>query len=159
MIIENKKLPIGYWLKRADQLLTSGINQVQYSFDLTRTSWQVLNSIASNPGMDEESLMEIMRPFAGEKSVSTILSEFFDKNIISIAEGLILSEKGTRLYSDCLKAQKAFRKKAMAGITEKEYEISIRTLNQVVNNLSQPRVSQRNMVNGHSKTYEKENYG
>ncbi|MFC4873436.1 hypothetical protein [Negadavirga shengliensis] len=156
MVIENKKLPIGYWIKHADQLLTSGINQVQHSFSLTRTSWQVLNSIASKPDIDRESLLEVMQPFAGEKSVSTILCEFFDENIISIQGGLRLSEKGKQLYKDCLKAQQAFRKKAMAGISEVEYEISVKTLSQLVSNLSRPEASRRSPINGKHRTYEKE---
>ncbi|MCE7988563.1 MAG: hypothetical protein DYG89_45990 [Caldilinea sp. CFX5] len=35
--------PIGYWLKRADQVLTEAINNVQAVHNFTRTDWQVLN--------------------------------------------------------------------------------------------------------------------
>jgi len=39
------KLPIGYYLKKTDNLLTEGINNIHKEFNLTRTDWQILNSI------------------------------------------------------------------------------------------------------------------
>ncbi len=32
-----KDLPIGYWIKQADNLLTQGINKIQAEFDFSRT--------------------------------------------------------------------------------------------------------------------------
>ena len=37
------QLPIGYWLKRVDALLTTAIDQAQAEHGVSRTQWQVLN--------------------------------------------------------------------------------------------------------------------
>jgi hypothetical protein len=38
-------LPIGYWLKHTDELLTKHINNVQTANGVSRSPWQVLNSL------------------------------------------------------------------------------------------------------------------
>jgi hypothetical protein len=44
--MNDKKLPIGYYVKLVDQLFTERINAVQAEFDLTRVTWQILNFIS-----------------------------------------------------------------------------------------------------------------
>ena len=48
--MQAKKLPIGYFIKQADYLLTKGINEIQSSLGLTRTDWQILNSFNRRKG-------------------------------------------------------------------------------------------------------------
>lgn len=38
-------LPIGYWLKHTDEMLTKHINDVQTANGVSRSQWQVLNAI------------------------------------------------------------------------------------------------------------------
>lgn len=59
---ENK--PIGYWIKQADELLTQGINTIQASFQLDRTDWQVLNTIAEHRSIGSRELTQSIQPFA-----------------------------------------------------------------------------------------------
>ncbi len=47
--MKDEKLPIGYWLKKADILLTEGIDKIQLQFGITKTGWQTLNTIAQPP--------------------------------------------------------------------------------------------------------------
>lgn len=48
MFMQTKNLPIGYWIKQADQMLTKGIDEIQLLFNITRTDWQIINSINEN---------------------------------------------------------------------------------------------------------------
>jgi hypothetical protein len=40
-----RRLPIGYWLERADELLTARIDEAQRENGPTRLSWQVINVV------------------------------------------------------------------------------------------------------------------
>ncbi len=43
--MKSKDLPIGYWMKQADNLLTLGIDKIQAAFGFSRTDWQILNAL------------------------------------------------------------------------------------------------------------------
>ncbi|MEU3722871.1 hypothetical protein [Streptomyces sp. NPDC031705] len=42
--------PIGYWLNRTDQALTTAMDSVLAEFGLTRLGWQVLGAVRDEPG-------------------------------------------------------------------------------------------------------------
>jgi len=59
----NLKLPIGYWLKQVDQLLTEQINQAQAAHGVTRTDWQILNLLYENGRASDEQIFATMCTF------------------------------------------------------------------------------------------------
>jgi hypothetical protein len=46
--ITKPERPIGYWLKRADNLRTERINRAQTENGVSRSEWQVLNILKEN---------------------------------------------------------------------------------------------------------------
>jgi len=60
-------LPIGYWLKRVDNLLTEQIDRVQAVNGITRSEWQFLNLLS------EEGLLESMRAFVDAHRLDAII--------------------------------------------------------------------------------------
>jgi hypothetical protein len=135
--MEKKNLPIGYWIKLADELLTGGINKIQASLKVTRTEWQVLNLINERPFINKSDLIAILEPFADTGAIEVIFSRFAIEGLI-IAENdeiLELTEKGHVLYELCASKQQTFRQKAMAGISDEEYRATIVTLQKIVANI------------------------
>lgn len=131
-----QKLPIGYWIKEADNLLTAGIDAIHSKAGITRTGWQVLNSIHENGSLQETSLFDLLSPFANKESLEQILVKLANNNLIEEKEGILfLTSGGNELYQQCFDQQKAFRQKARAGISDQDYQTAILTLQRMVENL------------------------
>ena len=131
------KAPIGYWIKQADELLTKRINEIHFSAGLTRTDWQVLNSINGIGQITRNKLLTDIKPFADENSLNTIIAKLKDEGLlVEVTEEFTLTAKGIELHRSCLEKQNTFRQKAMIGISEQQYEETVSTLQKIVANIS-----------------------
>ena len=131
-----ENLPIGYWIKKADQLLTEGIDRVQARFGLSRTGWQILNAIKENGSIKEEGLVFLMKPFAGVADVERILEQLEQDGLVEHLHGPYrLSHKGQELHGTCLAGQKEFRVRCMKDISGPAYDTTVSTLRKMVENL------------------------
>ena len=130
-------MPIGYWIKKIDNLLTNSIDSIQSEYGLTRIGWQVLNSINKKEEIHKSELLDLMRPLAEKLHIETILQSFSADNVIETAEdkALSLTNKGKVLFANCFKRQNEFRMKVMNNISEEEYKIVVLTLQKMINNI------------------------
>jgi DNA-binding MarR family transcriptional regulator len=129
--------PIGYWIKQADVALTNGINEIQLSLGLSRTDWQVLHSIHEIGSIDSNDLANLIKEFADPASLNEILSRFKECNLLGEeAQTFMLTAKGIATHKTALEKQISFRQKAMEGISEREYEMTIATLQKITKNLT-----------------------
>jgi len=72
---ENKsQLPIGYWLKRADEVITKHINRVLSDYHLTRFHWQVLNMVHEAGIITKAQVFEAMRTFVDAAELDSLSS-------------------------------------------------------------------------------------
>lgn len=129
------KLPIGYYLKKTDNLLTEGINNIHKEFDITRTDWQILNSINENAEIDRQQITEQLSEFANKDTISEAVAMLLSRQLIREEKYFSLTEKGKDLYQICFQKQKVFRQKAMENITEKQYLQTIEMLEKIIDNL------------------------
>jgi DNA-binding MarR family transcriptional regulator len=134
-----QNLPIGYWIKKADNLLTHCIDQIHQDADLTRVGWQLLHTVNKHHQISAAELTTILNPFAGKSEVDTLLANFTDRNLLYIEDSsdklISLSTKGKQFFEDCLQKQQKIRHKAMEGINEEDYRTTLLTLQQMVSNL------------------------
>jgi DNA-binding MarR family transcriptional regulator len=131
-----KNLPIGYWIKKADETLTEGINKIHSQFGFTRTDWQVLNSLKENNRISKTELLEIMYPFEEKTIVEKILTKLKIENLIDEQSSkLTLTDKGLEIHQQCLERQMAFRNRCMEGISEQEYQTTYLTLKKLADNI------------------------
>lgn len=134
--MQQKTLPIGYYLKLADNCLTKGIDEIQSQHGLNRTEWQILNSIYEKPSINKQEIIEIMKPLADSQFAETILSKFRGKNLIEADDEILtLTTVGKELNKVCFNAQQEFRKKAMIGISETDFQTTISTLQKMIDNI------------------------
>lgn len=80
-------LPIGYWIKRADALLTARINEAQAANGLTRTEWQVLNSVFEMSSAAASEIAEVLRPFADPLELSATIDGLVRRGLIAEGAG------------------------------------------------------------------------
>lgn len=135
--MQQKQLPIGYYLKSADSCLTKGIDEIQSQYGLNRVEWQILNSISENPGISKTELFELMNPIAGHQPAEAVLRKFISQNRLVVENDLLtLTAEGKALHRSCFDTQKEFRKKAVAGISDADYQTTISTLKKLIANIS-----------------------
>jgi DNA-binding MarR family transcriptional regulator len=133
----NKQLPIGYWLKRADELLTKRIDEVQRANGLTSLGWQVLNVVRDKRTAMHDEIADTLRPFADAAAVGDVLTALAGRGLISgSAENRFeLTPAGSEFYGSALRAQQAIRQRAVAGISETEYAMTVGVIQRLVDNL------------------------
>jgi len=138
---QEKNLPIGYWLQKGSNLLTDKIAQAHQSVNLSRTDWQIMHTIKEHDKISFEGLTQIMAVFADAKEIQETLHRFSTHNIISYADAtapvICLTPAGNLLHQECLTRQKQIRQKVMAGISESDYQLVIKTLQKLVANLEE----------------------
>ncbi len=128
--------PIGYWLRRADQLLTARIDDAQRATGITRLEWQLLNVVRKARSSAVDGAVAALAPFADAATVETAVASLEARGLIRRATGsLSLTPEGEDLFAAALAVQTAVRQQAMAGISEADYETAMRVLQQLVANL------------------------
>lgn len=132
-------LPIGYWVKRADQVLTARINEAQQAHGLSRTMWQVLNVLYEAGPASSARLGEPLRPFADAAALGGALSDLAGRGLVegegSDSDGYRLTTLGRRTHEAALTLQKGVRRQAMEAISDTDYLTAVRVLQQLVQNL------------------------
>lgn len=135
--MQQKRLPIGYYIKLADNYLTKGIDEIQSQHGLNRIQWQIINSVFEKPSILKEEVFEIMKPLADIQFVETVLSKFSSKNLIETNNDVLtLTTAGQELHKNCFDTQQEFRKKAVIGISDTDYQTTISTLQRMIDNIN-----------------------
>lgn len=127
------KLPIGYYLKKTDNLLTERINKIHSDFGLTRTEWQIMNSI--HEGVDKNTLLTQLLEFASIEQLNELITELSKRSFVEETPLLKLTDRGEEIFKSCLQKQTELRQKSMQNITEQEYIQLITTLEKIIDNL------------------------
>jgi DNA-binding MarR family transcriptional regulator len=140
--MKRPELPIGYWLKRADNLLTEHINKVQEANGVSRFEWQVLNTLNETGGAGKAQLFEVIGTFVDAPSLDGILTRLTERGWVEQGDGskhdaLVyrLTTDGRRQHGVILGTQKEVRQRAMQGISAEEYAATVQVLQRIVQNL------------------------
>jgi uncharacterized FlgJ-related protein len=130
-------LPIGYWLKHTDEVLTKHINDAQTLNGVSRSQWRVLNSIYESGVVTREQLFETMKTFVNEAEQGQILTELLSRDwLVQTDEGgFQLSDEGRAKHQEILELQKKVRQRTMQDISDEEYTTVISVLQRMVKNL------------------------
>lgn len=109
---EQKKpfLPIGYWLKKADEVLTTRINEAQEANGLSRTEWQILNILNETSSATKSQIVEALLPFGDAKMLGSSIDSLIDRGLVE-EEGpetnkLRLTTQGQTLHAGALEVQR-----------------------------------------------------
>ena len=133
---KRQNLPIGYWLKRADELLTARIDAAQQENGLTRLDWQALNVVRDAGDADPVHVAETLHPFASADEVAGVLGGLRQRGLlVSSGERVRVSASGSEVYDRALSSQRAIREGAFDGIERDAYETTMDVLRRLVDNL------------------------
>lgn len=132
--MQSSQRPIGFWLKRADALISSASNEALSRFGLDRTRWQLLNLLATRTSLTIEEVAGELADFVDEERLRRIIDALREDGTIE-AGSLTLTANGRHLHGQALAAQQEVRARTAAGITAEEYELTISVLQRIVANL------------------------
>ena len=134
-------LPIGYWLKKVDGLLTEQIDALQAKNGVSRLEWQTLNALFEAGEASSEDLLSVLETFTDEDTLKTILQRFTDDLGWVASESAEktrryrLTDEGLLRHSAILTAQQKARQLAMQHVSEEDYATVLRVLQQISTNL------------------------
>ncbi|SDL07902.1 DNA-binding transcriptional regulator, MarR family [Catalinimonas alkaloidigena] len=129
--------PIGYWLKRADQLLTAHADRLQALHRATRLEWQVLNLLYESGPSTAVQVAQTMQPFTDRAGLDTMLARFQDEGWATrdAQARYHLTEVGREQHTRMHTTQQQLRTQTLQGISEEQYATTLRVLEQIVANL------------------------
>jgi DNA-binding PadR family transcriptional regulator len=129
--------PIGFWLKLLDRRLDAGLDAVLIGVGLTRRHWQVCNVLHGRPASVAE-VDEAVQPFldAQEPSLAPVLDQLVSDGWAQ-RDGtrFELSAAGVARFDRVLDRVSAFRRSAIEGIADDEYNVAISVLERMAGNL------------------------
>jgi DNA-binding MarR family transcriptional regulator len=135
-----KHKPIGYWLKHADEAITDHVDLVLGDNGFTRSRWQVLNIVYQAGTVTRSGVFDAMQTFIDSRQLDEIIEAFVEEGwLVKRGEGdggqLTLTDAGKAKRETIFKLQSEVRRRAMRGITEREYATVIDVLERMVKNL------------------------
>ena len=131
------RLPIGYWIKKVDELLTARIDAAQQANGLTRLGWQALNLIQETSAPSRDEVTKTLQPFADAATIDQALDGLVDQGLVRrSSSGLLeLTAEGAKLHQRALESQKTVRHRAVEGIDGADYATCVRVLQRLARNL------------------------
>jgi hypothetical protein len=136
---QGQQLPIGYWLKRVDELLTERSNGALAGRGFTRLRWQLLNSVAEAGTLGREQLHSTLAPFAAADELDTLAAGLVEAGLVAAGEAgdtLSLTEAGQAEREQLLQLQQTVRARAFNGVSAEEYAALVDVLQRVARNLA-----------------------
>ena len=135
-----KHKPIGYWLKHADKVITEHVDRVLSEYGFTRSRWQVLNIVYQAGTTTRSGVFDAMQTFMDAPQLDEIIEGFLEEGwLVMSGEGdgarLTLTDAGKAKRESIFRLQRDVRRRAMQGITEREYATVIDVLERMVRNL------------------------
>jgi DNA-binding MarR family transcriptional regulator len=135
-----KQQPIGYWLKRADEVITEHVDRVLSDNGFTRFRWQVLNIVYQAGTITRGGVFDTMQTFIDARHLDEIIDGFIKEGwLVKRGEGdaaqLMLTDVGKAQRETAFRLQSEVRRRAMQGIGEQEYATVVDVLERMVKNL------------------------
>ncbi len=135
--------PIGYWLRRADQLMTARAHEAPAANDVSRTDWQVLNLLHdAGSRATQERLLDTLRSFVDSAHLDEIVSRLMHRGWLAFVETspaepahLQFTPEGRRRYRAIAARQRQVRRQTLEGVSEEEHATFVRVLQRIVANL------------------------
>ncbi len=80
-----KQLPLGYWLKHTDEIITKHVDQVLSDNGFTRFRWQIINIIYEAGAISRKDVFATMKTFIDAYQLDEIVGDFVNKGWLSTA--------------------------------------------------------------------------
>lgn len=129
--------PIGWYLKEADQQITSFMNDVFKDLSVTRFHWMVLRNVAERGRINTWQFYQEVKSFVTVQEFGEIIQSMADRGwvVISSDDSCTLTAAGEEAYGQLAALQKERSALMMRGISEEEYRLTVSVLNRIIENI------------------------
>jgi hypothetical protein len=130
------KLPIGWYLKEADSLITQYVNASFESFGINRFHWQLIKNISLHGKICQSLYYHQVSRFMTEAELAEIFASLVERHwIAQDGDMYSFTEAGKTAFALIEEKQMENRKHMMEGTTQEEYDITIGFLERVIRNM------------------------
>jgi DNA-binding MarR family transcriptional regulator len=131
--------PIGWYLKEADQQITSFMNEVFKEIDITRFHWMVLRNIAERGSINSWQFYQEVKNFVTVQEFGEIIQSMVGRGWITVSadDKCAFTAVGEEAYKNIATLQQEKAAQMMRGISDDEYRLTLRVLNRIIENIGQ----------------------
>jgi len=124
--------PIGWWVKRLDELLEQVVEHAVRGEGLTRRHWQVLHQLAGGPS-ERPALTAVLAPFADADDIDAVVRDLAARGWLDDAtDVLALTADGQAAHERLLVEVARMRRMVTDGVTPEDYARTVATLTRMV---------------------------
>jgi hypothetical protein len=131
-------VPLGFWLRRVDQLFESSMDSVLADQNLSRRLWQMLNTVARHEPAPLIQCRQAMTLFLADPSreCPPLLDELVARSWVEPQGGNYrLTATGRTTLKALEEKVAAHRAVMLAGVTDGDYRTTVQTLARITENL------------------------
>jgi DNA-binding MarR family transcriptional regulator len=136
--MEAERKPIGYWLKRLDQLIEGSFDRALAQADLTRRHWQVMNVLHAGSASEQE-IAEALQAFWRPRAVAQdqVVGELVRRGWARRNEDhrYRLTSQGEAARAALVERVQALRAAMTDGLTRAQYAAVVDGLRRMAENL------------------------
>lgn len=131
------KMPIGWYLKEADSLITHFTNAAFETYGISRFHWQVLKNIDTHGKISKALYYHQVSRFLSKAELQDVLDLLSSRNWIqqTAPDMYSFTETGKAAYADIAALQEENRNKILTGTTPEEYMTTIQFLETIIKNM------------------------
>lgn len=131
--------PIGWYLKEADQLITTFMNDVFKDLGVTRFHWMVIRNIAERGSINRWQLFPEVKNFMTVQEYGEVIQSMVDRGWVALAAEDVcsLTAMGEEAFASLAVLQKERVAQMMHGVTEEEYKLTLSVLSRIIGNIAQ----------------------
>lgn len=131
-----KKLPIGWYLKEADSLITQYMNAAFEAFGIGRFHWQVMKNIDTHIKISKALYYHQVSRFLSEAELEEILQSLVSRNWVQQNEDMYsFTPTGKTKFDEIAANQQGNHEKILTGTTTEEYLSTINFLETIIKNM------------------------
>jgi hypothetical protein len=136
-VVPNRR-PIGYWLKRLDQLIELSLDRTLVEGGVSRREWQVMNLLHDAPA-GEDAIVEALRPFwtPGAVPPERVIGELENSGLTERDGDDVyrLTERGEAARAAVAERVQSLRTSMTDGLTAPRYAATVDALRLMAENL------------------------
>jgi hypothetical protein len=129
--METAERPLGYWIKSLDGLIETTFERALAGHGILRRHWQVMNALLRGDPPEQA-----LAPFWNDEAITldATLGDLHAKGWLDDANAL--TGQGRAAFARVAAEVSVVRARVTAGLTDAEYQATVRTLRRMVENLA-----------------------
>jgi DNA-binding MarR family transcriptional regulator len=135
---DSAQQPIGYWLNRTDQAITTAMNRLLEQDGITRVGWQLLNVLNRDDAVAESEVYDVMQANADSATLAATIERLIATGWVvrtELGQELALTDEGKAQLARIRRRIGEFRQQSLQGVSEDDYRTMIAVLERIINNL------------------------